>query len=174
MTIRDLMKERESDLEDVSKIADEIYDKNFQSSFDEQRALYAKLKKSDTPISDADLEKILIDIPLNLFDLSEGLNTFRLSLEVLKADMKLARSKAYHMCEEKSATSKTEFANMEVLQDNLLISIYESVINRVQNEISFTRELIMGAKKIWDARRNTSNTNPVGEPDIDNLPSYKG
>ena len=40
--------------------------------------------------------------------------------------------------------------------------IYNSVNERVRRQISFSRELIMSSKKLWDARRATEDANPIG------------
>ena len=53
----------------------------------------------------------------------------------------------------------------------------DKVVLRVEGEISFCRELIMAAKKIWDGRRDAEGANPIHtdvspEDTYDNLPVY--
>jgi hypothetical protein len=40
---------------------------------------------------------------------------------------------------------------------------YETIIDRAEREMMFCRELIMAAKKIWDARKRSEGIMPVGE-----------
>ena len=146
------------DLEAVSNYAAEIYNGAFSPYLKEVKELYTQVQDSDhVSLSDTSLEWILTTLPLNLFTISENLNDMRLRIEVLKLKSK-----------EKSDDKAT------VLEYQILRSIYESVVSRVENELSFSRELIMGAKKIWDARRR-AETPVVGEvvsEDSNKLPDY--
>ena len=59
-------------------------------------------------------------------------------------------------------------------EDKILILAYDNLITRVEKEMSYSRELIMSAKKIYDARRNTEQSNPVSEVNSkqNDLPDY--
>lgn len=150
--------ECKQDLDAVSNYASEIYNNTFSSYLKDVKELYTKVQDAEhIALSDTDLEWILTTLPLNLFTISENLNDLRLRIEVLKLK---SREKAD--------------AKESVLEYQILRAIYDAVVSRVENELSFSRELIMGAKKIWDARRR-AETPVVGEvvtEESSKLPDY--
>lgn len=179
----EILENHKEDMEDVYSLSKEIYDREFSEKFNLQRELLKKLNDKTIPITDADLTSILFDLPLYLFELAEILNKYRLDLEVLKANIKHKKADIIKNSSEKTATAKNEEASIALIDDNLLVSIYSSVITRVENEMSYTRELIMSSKKIYAARQITP---PIGEVDgnenistnsedlsTDSLPEYK-
>jgi len=146
------------DLDAVSNYASEIYNNTFSPYLNQVKELYTQVQDAEhVSLSDTSLEWILTTLPLNLFTISENLNDLRLQIEVLKL----------------KAKEKTK-AKESVLEYQILRSIYESVVSRVENELTFTRELIMGAKKIWDARRRaeTPVVNEVVPEESTKLPDY--
>lgn len=167
-----LMNNCEGELKEISDMAEEIYQKNFSDFFKVPRELSEKLTKG-SDISDTALEDVLITTPLKLFEGSEALNKFRLSLEVLKTRVKSNKSEISkrYVEEHKISGEKytqaqlTQYVEEETFGDNLLVTLYDSVIKRVENEMSFTKELIMSAKKLYSAR--VENVMPIGEVDID-------
>lgn len=151
------------DIEAVTEWCTSLYNRVFASYFQESRELSTRLKSKERPITDEELSWILIQLPVTLFDVSECVNQLRVSQEVVKMrnrqiELQLAKDKSGY----------------DMSSDKLLVSAYNSVITRVENEISFSRELIMGAKKIWDARRRSEQSNPVSEVEdpSDSLPDY--
>lgn len=137
------------DIDAVEAWCTEKYDSYFKSYFEKTLELKHRLEDKDKPITDDELSYIMIDVPLNLIEVSELVSSMRVSQETLKL-----RNKS------------DEFKNAEdKMYRELLSSAYNYVINRVEREISFSRELIMGAKKIWDARRRTEIVNPINEDD---------
>lgn len=150
-----------ADITSVTDWCNRQYDEKFAKYFKESRELFRKLEDTTKPISDDALNWILISLPINLFDVSEALNQFRLSYEVVKL-RNAVDAEAISAEARKSA----------MLERKVLSSAFSSVITRVENEISFSRELIMGAKKIWDGRRATENVMPVSESAVDKLPKY--
>lgn len=165
----------DDDVSSVSMWCDDQYQNHFAEYFKECRTLFARLKSKRTPITDDELSWILINLPLNLFDVSERLNKFKVGQEVIKIRIKQKESDIIKHSEARSATKRQGEAAMAVIEDKLLVSAYSYVISRVEDEISFCKELIMGAKKLWDARRKTESVNPVSP--IDNsttqLPDYQ-
>lgn len=147
----------------------QIYDEKFKKYFDKQKELMKRIKSSSNPITDEELEYILVDVPIHLFEVSEELNRFKLSLEIIKLNHK-EKSKQL------SEGTQDELVELkeEVLQYQIVSTVYSNVIDRVGSEKAYSRELIMSAKKIWEARRSTDNSNPVSEIDTDNvgLPDY--
>lgn len=171
--IKDILSEHISDMDDVNQWCQEQYESQFQPHFIHQKQLYIRLQDTQHPITDSELSLILMNIPLELFLVSEQISRMRTDLAVVKLKLKekLVESEA-----KSTATTKAqrrEDAELSCLSDQLLITAYESLIDRVEHEVSFSRELIMGAKKLWDARRRTEISNPVSEVNPDELPDYK-
>lgn len=163
------------DIEAVNDWAEEVYQKHFQSYFVEQQELYRRVKSSTNPITDSELEQILTDLPLELFTVSESLAKFKTSIEVMKLRLKEKQAEVMKQSQEKTITGKQQEADMATLEENLVITVYKGIVSRVQNEMDFSRELIMSAKKIYDARRQAESSmpvSPVEEKDI--LPEYNG
>lgn len=173
---------------DVKTVCDYLYQQHFQEYLGDVQELYRRIKADRRVITDAELEQILTELPLNLFMVSEGLNSIRLEAEVLKLRNKEKRiefSRSYAEQFESVKMSATDrkdaistSVNFDMIGSESLLAVYSSVITRVENEISFARELIMSAKKIWDSRRSTERVNPVSEqlPSDDsqpNLPVYR-
>ena len=61
--------------------------------------------------------------------------------------------------------------NTAMVEYEVLHAAYVSIVTRVENEQTFAKELIMGAKKVWDSRRSADNSNPVGLV-VPELPEY--
>ena len=168
-------KEFSEDIDAVQSWSDEIYQSHFSEYFKDQRDLYMRLKSKQHPITDSELEDILTTMPLELFTVSEILSQFKVSMEVIKIKVKQLEAEKVAESEQKAMTNKKEEAALKTLEHKLLSTVYSTVISRVTNEIDFSRELIMGAKKIWDSRRNTDSSNPVGHVvnDDSTLPDYR-
>ena len=144
----------------VEAWCNDMYDTCFAQYFNDSRSLFLKLQSDDQPITDKELSWILVQLPINLFDVAEQLNVFRVRLETLKLKVK------YEQTEDNLTDD-----GLTVLEQKLLATAYEAVITRVENEISFSRELIMGAKKVWDGRRRGEDSMPVSEHSVE-LPDY--
>lgn len=162
--------EMSDDIDGVTAWCDAEYQENFGSYFHDARLLFDRMQSKEHPITDEELSWILINLPMQLFDVSEALNRMRLNMEVVKMRVKSVEHDIISKSQEKSATKKNAEAAVETAGGRLLISAYSSIISRVESEISFSRELIMGAKKIWDGRRKGEQANPVQQPN--DLPEY--
>lgn len=138
--------EVEADIMAVEDWCTELYDNKFKHYFDGIRELHSRLENKDTPITDDELSYILVDVPLVLIDASEAVSSVRLEQETLKL---------------RNKSDSKNLSSEDMLSRDVLLSAYTYVLGRVEREISFTRELIMGAKKIWDSRRRTDTANPV-------------
>ena len=164
--------EYSDDIQLVQNFCESIYNENFASNFEKIHTLYTRMKSDIHPITDDELEYILTTFPLELFAISEKLNKIRLHCEVIKLKNKQkiesirkeAGSEAATLGLNKTQTTEyiTSRVNQSMIEYELLHSAYISVISRVEGEQIFSKELIMGAKKIWDARRTTDLSNPVG------------
>lgn len=172
---------------DVTQLMSSIYDSKFADLFSPVSALYDRFQSSSHPVTDAELEEILTTVPLNLFTVSERVAELKTMLSVTKLENRRRRielADEYRNQPGMSALSDTvrrerttEYVDMQMEDGELLIIAYTSIIERVENEISFSRELIMGAKKLWDARRATLESNPVSpirpsDASRDPLPDY--
>lgn len=172
------------DMESVESWCNDLYKDRFASFFEEIRGLYAQLADKQDKISDDVLESILTDTPLALFTVSERLNALRTNREVGKLKMREKEADVRRECIElldehgkDAGFSKSDISAMvkdAIINDQIVIVALDGVINRVENEVSFSRELIMSAKKIWDRRKNTENVNPIGPvvPEYQELPDY--
>lgn len=177
----------EDDFNDVEQFCSDTYDSDFLPFLGSVKDLYIRMQSDSKPISDSELESILTELPMNLFMASEKLNAMKLKLEVLKLKNKERRDEL-----QAELSNKPEFSDMkpsdkkdvvsrelfkEMLDYDILSMAFNSIISRVENEISFARELIMGSKKIWDSRRSSEQSNPVGEivkdDVVKDLPEYK-
>lgn len=181
--IESVLSSYESDMQSIEDWCNSLYDSKFAEYFKDIRNLYDVLASKHEQISDNTLEQILTDIPLALFTVSERLNTLRTNREICKLKMKeheaLTRSELFNTYSKDCGYSKSDIPAMvrdSTINDQIVLVGLDGVINRVENEISFSRELIMSAKKIWDRRKNTENVNPVGPvvPDYtySDLPDY--
>lgn len=150
----------QEDFDSADKMVDNIYNKYFAKYFKKEVEMYARFKDADVPINDTELAWLITSLPLELFSVSNALTQFKQHLEIVKLKMK--QHKAEGIEDEELST-----------EYKLMTIIYTSVITRVEQEISFSKELIMGAKKIWDARRS-SELPPIGESSAKiDLPDYK-
>ena len=157
------------DFKDVEDTVNEIYYAVFQNSFEFIKYLDQKLKDEYHPISDEDLEQILTGVPLKLFDASEYLHDLELRCQVIKLSIKKSKlNQKYDADDTLSKTEKEDKAALDTIEDELLLSIYNNVIARVHSEISLSKELIMGAKKVWDRRKEVESSMPVNPVDDKN------
>lgn len=164
------------DLNSVTGFVNSMYDKNFSSYFADSREVFARMNSKVQPITDDELNYVLIDLPLSLIDVSEQLSSFKVRHEAMKLTVKQKENSLASDAKDKgmkSAEAK-EYVTNNSMEDRLLLSAYAAIIYRVESEIAFCRELIMGAKKIWDARRKSESVNPVAEVNDshDGLPEY--
>lgn len=171
-SIQDILNQYSDDISAVDTFCAEMYDNMFNKNFAEVHKLYVRLQSDRQPITDPELEYVLTTFPLELFVAAESLNKLRLHHETTKLKNKeKAEQFRREACKEasslklnKSETSEfvSRYIGEKMVEYDILLSAYNSVISRVENELSFSRELIMGCKKIWDSRRNAEQMNPVG------------
>lgn len=145
----------------ADSLVSEIYDKYFAAYFKKEIEIHARFEDAEVPITDDELEWLITSLPLELFSVANALAQFKQHNEIVKLKIKQRKSKS---SDEVDDGLDEEYKLMSI--------IYASVITRVEQEISFSKELIMGAKKVWDARRSGDRA-PIGaklpEPD---LPTY--
>lgn len=161
----DLIEQKyQKDIDAVRRYQNDVYDEMFSAEFSEVKNLSDMIKKSGyrSP-SDEVLEIILMDVPLKLFDIAEKVNQLELTLQVLKLKLKEKKIDLKHdpAVRELSASQLTEFISVNTIEDELMISIYSKLIERVNSQISYSKELIMSAKKLWDRRKEAESAMPV-------------
>lgn len=179
MNIEDFVQENYAEfINDIQSWVDKQYNEKFKGCFDSVRDIHKSMQSSVRTISDSELEWILTELPMKLFSISESLNAIRLDAEVIKLRKKSIKSELDKVAADMVKAGdlvKTDSKNWvenELVDHDILIAAYTSLITRVESEISFSRELIMGCKKIWDSRRKTEGSNPVGEVVPGNIPDY--
>lgn len=170
--IIDSMKE---DIDSVTTWCDELYESNFAEFFKDEKDLFKRLESKTHPITDEELESILTTLPLQLFSVSEKLSKVKISQEVVRMKNKKLRSDIIDQSTQNTQTKKNEEADIAMLENKLLDTVYSSLISRVESEVSFSRELIMSAKKIWDRRRQTEASSPINPVDTQKIqaPEHK-
>lgn len=160
-------------IDELNVFAENLYNANFEMYLSDIRELQNRMQSKLRPITDQELEDILTVLPLNLFSASEALNRLRLEQEVIKLNNKKRKVKILKEISEKSSISKTDIVASELADSEMIIAVYATVISRVESEMSYCKELIMGCKKIWDGRRSSEKSNPISEIDLDTLPEYQ-
>lgn len=158
--ISNAMAALKEDFEASDKLVNDIYMSYFKKYFGHVDGMYEKFQDTDVPITDKELEWIITSLPLDLFAASNALAQFKSHNEIVKLTIKSRKG------------DSPEGIDAEY---KLMSIIYSSVISLVELKISFSKELIMGAKKVWDARR-TSEIAPINETStlkIPELPDYQ-
>ncbi len=165
-------------ISDIETWVDEQYNAYFKTCFDYVRSIHKNMQSQVRQISDVELESILTELPMMLFSISESLNKVKLEQEVIKLKKKSIKleieNKAAQAVADKllQKTDVKSYVDAKLSDHDVLIAAYGCLITRVDSEISFSKELIMGCKKIWDARRRTENSNPVSEVTPDKMSDY--
>lgn len=132
----------QEDFDAADNMVDDIYNKYFASYFKKELEMHARFRDADRLITDKELEWIITSLPMELFSVSYALAQFKQHNELVKLKIKQRKGQDVD-----DPTLDDEYKLMSI--------IYASVISRVEQEITFSKELIMGAKKVWDARRKT-------------------
>lgn len=155
--IRDVCDSIESNYGDLNTWCKDEYNENFKEYFKGIELLQGNLYNESRPITDEELEEILTTIPLNLFSVSEILSSFKLKKEAVKSEIKKIKYVINNSDEFKDFTKEQlkEQNDMACINHELLIKGYECVIDRVEHEMSYSKELVMAAKKLWTARQQT-------------------
>lgn len=142
-------------------LVDEIYDKYFASYFNRTVEFDSLFENKEVPITDDQLEDIMVGLPLDLIKASSALAQFKQHNEIVKLTIKQRKKAKSDLPWDQDMD--TEYALMSI--------VYSAVIARAESQISFSKELIMSAKKVWDARKRTESTVPIRESAVD-LPEY--
>lgn len=174
MTIQEKYDNHCKETEELEALAENIYQVNFGSYLMCAAELKSKFS-SEVPISDSDLEMILTSLPLQLIDVSENISKLKLKREAWKLQTKQREHTAYLTSSESTDTKRREAAALSVLDDKLMVDLFTVVISRAESDVSMYRELIMGAKKVWDSRRKSDGgmpVQPVSQPDLPEYDKY--
>lgn len=174
MNLQKTLQAISSDIDEVNDWAENEYNKYFSQYFKGEVELYNRMKSNSDPILDTELEWILTSLPLELFSVTEQLSKLKTAQEVIKLHIKQTeRDYITNPNLNTSQTQRKEDAAALTAEDKLLVTVYDSIIERVTREMTFSKELIMSAKKIWDARRNDGTLNPdILGRDGNALPDY--
>lgn len=158
------------EFDDISNWCTSKYNELFSEYFKEMHQLYGRFSSNIKPITDDELEVILTTIPLRLYAAAEKLNEIKVRIEVIKLHIKQDKHDSMLNSEATSQTARREEAAFSVIEDELLLKVYTSLVERIESEISASKELIMSAKKIWTSRREAENISNAAK-DV-NLPDY--
>lgn len=172
MNLQKTLENISSDINEVNEWAEGEYSKYFSQYFKGEVDLYNKMKSSRNQISDTELEWILTDLPMELFAVTEQLSKLKTAQEVIKLSIKERERDYVKLHTEGSETKRKEEAAALTAEDRLLVTVYDQICDRVSRQMSFSKELIMSAKKIWDGRRADGIPLPEIVTSTD-LPEYK-
>lgn len=161
------------DINDAREWVDSKYADFFAEYFDGVRNLSSRMKSKIQPISDKELEMVLTNLPLDLFEVASKLSDIKLNYEVIKLHNKKEHTEAAKKSTAKTITQRNADADALTIDNRALELVYETLIERVEKEVSYTRELIMAAKKIWDGRRKAEQSVPIGPVDAQSQSEYK-
>lgn len=156
-SIANAMEALKDDFKAADDVVTEIYNKYFAAYFKKENEMYVRFQDTDVSITDKELEWIITALPLELMSASDALSQFKQHHEIIKLTIKQRKLK-----------SQQEDIDEEY---KLMSIVYNCVIDKVEHELSFSKELIMGAKKVWDSRRRTEGVNPINE--VNSLPDYQ-
>lgn len=156
----------------VTNWVESQYNQQFFEYFEDLHHLSHRIASKSMPITDKELESILIDLPLKLFSVAEQINHITLNLEVIKLKNKKTLTEKIKSSQESTAALKKDVAESEMFEDRVLELAYSCLLDRVQREVAYSKELIMGAKKVWDARRRADTSNPVSDVAPPKTPIY--
>lgn len=170
MNLDDLVNSYKVKFQSLEDWYNEEYNKSFKKYFENVHFLHSRFIDRTNKITDDELESVLTQLPIDMFEVSERLNTYRLRLQCVKIDASQIKRKISKMTTKSVEDKKTELEE-NLASSEVVISMLDTLIQRVENEVSFCRELIMSCKKIWDGRRSAEQSNPVSESDLDKLPS---
>lgn len=170
MDISQIVDFYKSDFDSAFAWCESEYQNKFSIYFKDIEYLYERIQSSHDPITDAELEKILTDTPLQLFAASEALSRFKASIQVIKMRVKQEKHAAMLSSDASSQYLKQADASYAVMESEFVLNLYAVVVNRVENQIIFCKELIMSAKKIWTSRKASEST--VTSVDTISLPDY--
>lgn len=145
------------DFDDILSWSRRTYDEMFSNFFEDMQELNKRLESTRRQITDDELEDILTTIPLKLYSAAEKLNELKLRIEVIKLRIKKDKHDSFANSDASSQVARKEEAALSVAEDEMLLKAYTSLIERVESEISFSKELIMSAKKIWTSRKEAEN-----------------
>ena len=148
------------DFDAADNLVDDIYKKYFSRYFRKEAEMHNRFKDAEKPITDEELEWLITSLPLELFAVANALAQFKQHNEIVKLKIKQRKGKK----ELEDDGLDDEYKLMSI--------IYASVITRVEQEISFSKELIMGAKKVWDARKSGEKPITGGISNDIPLPEY--
>ena len=173
MNIDDLLNEHYNELPDIHIWIENRYNEIFGEAFTKMREAHKHMKSELRPISDSELEWALTELPMELFDVAESLNKLRLDYEVVKLENKRKRREIISNVDKMQCTqpqtTRADYVAAYMAEYEIVACAYEALITRVENEISYSKEFIMGCKKVWDARRRGEQVNPISPV----IPDYK-
>lgn len=155
-SISKAMEALKDDFKAADDVVDEIYTNYFARYFAKEAEMYERFQDPNNSISDKELEWIITSLPLELMSASDALSQFKQHNEIIKLTIK-----------QRKTQTPEEIDN----EYKLMSIVYNCVINKVEGKLSFSKELIMGAKKVWDARRKTEQP-VIPELNQSELPDY--
>lgn len=170
MELKEVELSMSEDITDAHDWVGSKYTELFAEYFAEVRGLSSQMKSKIQPISDKELESVLTNLPLDLFEVASKLSDIKLNYEVIKLHNKKEHTEAVKQSKASTVSQRNAEADVATIGNRALELVYETLIERVEKEVSYTRELIMAAKKIWDGRRKAEQSVPIGPVSVQSPP----
>lgn len=163
MNIIEIIDKEYTEIESVKEWVNFKYDELFHDLFAKLREADKHMKSDVRPINDAELEWAITELPIDLFNAAEVLNQLRLDHEVIKLENKKRRRDLSKQLDKSAINgpAKTEELAAMMTEYEIVSSAYSTLITRVENELTYAKEFIMGCKKVWDSRRRAEQSNPI-------------
>ena len=159
MSIQSFLAQEAESYREADIALQSVYEKEFGNIFQFVDDLKSKIHDNQRLVTDEELEYIITTLPLNLYTAAEHLSSLKMRAEL-------------HKLEHSQLKAQKEIDPSYVRDSEMVTKMYSMLIDRVTSQISMCKELIMGAKKIWDARRSAEHVNPIAPTAPADLPDY--
>lgn len=140
---------KNSDL--INLLVDEVV-KQYAGELDEYIERVTRIIKSNpTKISDDDIEKMTLKIPLFLYIAASGLESLGVDGDIAKATKQEVLNTAYAQVEG-TIQDKTKFAELQSQQEMLIEIVYSRAYKKLKLKIEIANSIYSGVKKILSKR----------------------
>ena len=140
---------KNSDL--INQLVDEVV-RNYAGELDEYIERVTRLiKNNPNKISDDDVEKMTLKIPLFLYSAASGLESLGVDGDIAKAAKQEVLNEAY-MKVEGTIQDKTKFAELQSQKEMLIEIVYSRAYKKLKLKIETANSIYSGVKKVMSKR----------------------
>lgn len=116
------------------------------------RAIRQMLKDETTVMSDQEIEDILLQLPIVLYDAMEGQETVGIQLDLANQLYKEAQSEAYRLARG-TISDKTAAADIKTRSEQLDKIIYDRAYKIIKGKMEMAVETLNAVKKVQSSRQ---------------------